>query len=74
MPVADPKLRELAQRLEQLESELDALAVDAWKRGLHLRISTPSGDVVPQYHHSGIPKQMPALRLVRPHPDGPASL
>lgn len=57
--------RALQDRLLQIESELDDVAEEALTQGLRIRISSPTGDVIPEFLSPAVPKEVPALRLVR---------
>ena len=73
MPVDAATDQELWDRLAELEFQLDQVAAAAWDQGFRLRIVVPTGDVIAEWHNPQCPKQVPALRFVRPVIQGPTS-
>lgn len=61
--------RELQDRLFEIEAQLDEVAAEALAQGLRVRISCPTGHVIPEFHSPAVEKHLPAMRLVRYYRD-----
>lgn len=59
---------QLGDRLSVIEEQLDELAATAWAQGMAVRISCPTGEVVPAFFNPSVKKDAPAFRLVRYRP------